>query len=108
MSTSVSLKPFIVRNRRNQSLQLATGIRERRVYLLNMTVEQANEFSGLKPEQWSALEEGWIPAMDNKLWIWWSLAGTLRVSVDRLFNLASADVARNEALARKEQKEVVA
>jgi hypothetical protein len=66
-----------------------------------MTVEQAAEFAGLKTEQWSALETGWIPPMDNTLWIWWSLAETLRVSADKLFNLANADLSRNEMLLKE-------
>jgi hypothetical protein len=85
----------------SQSLQLASAIRERRIQLLKMTIKQAAEFSGLKTEQWTDLEAGWIPPMDNTLWIWWTLAGTLSVSVSKLFNLAGADLARQEMLAKR-------
>jgi hypothetical protein len=103
MSTSVSLKPVAARNRCPQSLQLASAIQSRRVQILKMTIERAAEFSGLKPDLWCELEAGFIPPLDNTLWIWWTLAGTLEWSVSKLFNLASVDLARNEMLARKER-----
>jgi transcriptional regulator with XRE-family HTH domain len=83
-------------------MQLASAIQARRVQLLQ-TIEQVAEFSGLKPDLWSELEAGFIPPLDNTLWIWWTLAGTLQVSVSKLFNLASVDLARNEMLAKKEK-----
>lgn len=101
MSTSVSLQPCAASSRRTQSLQLASAIRERRTHLLEMTITQAAEFSGLKTEQWTDLEAGWIPPMDNTLWLWWTLAGTLSISVSKLLNLASTDLARREMLVNK-------
>lgn len=103
MSTRVSSQPRAAITRRTQSLQLAAAVQWRRKYLLKMTVAQAAEFSGLKPEQWSELEAGWIPAMDDnsQMWIWWSLAGTIQVKVDKLLRLASVDLAREEMFARE-------
>jgi hypothetical protein len=102
MSTSVSLKRVAARNRFTQSMQLASAIQARRVQLFT-TIEQAAEFSVLNPNIWSELEAGFIPPMDNTLWIWWTLAETLQLSVSKLFNLASVDLARNEMLAKKEK-----
>jgi len=101
MSTSVSSEP--VQACCTRSLQLAFTIQLRRILILNSTIEQASVFSGLEPDLWSKLEAGFIPPLDNTLWIWWTLAGTLEVSVSKLFNLASVDLARNEMLAKKER-----
>jgi len=101
LNTSVSSQSSTSRSSRTHTLQLASAIKARRVQFLNMTTEQAAHFSGLSPEQWSALESGWLPAMDNTQWIWWTLAGSLQVKVDKLFRLASVDLAREQLLSRK-------
>jgi hypothetical protein len=103
MRTSVScLKSSAARNRRNQSWQLAAAIRARRVHVLNMTVEQAAEFAGLGEKRWADLESGWIPPQDDgNLWIWWALAASLEVKAERLFCLASSDLAQEGLLAEE-------
>lgn len=101
MSTKAPSTRCAARNCHTSSLQLASAIRTRRVHFLNMTVEEAAVFAGLKADQWVSLESGWIPPLDNTLWIWWSLAGTLGVSADKLFNLANVDLTRNEQFAKE-------
>lgn len=102
MSTPVSfLQPCTTPKRRTQSLQLASAIHARRLHL-KMSIEQAAEFSGLKPEQWADLENGWLPPIDpGSMWIWWTLASSLQMKADRLRRLASVDLARQEIYAKK-------
>jgi hypothetical protein len=101
MRTRVSsLEPGAARNRHTQSRQLATTIQARRVHCLNMTIQQAAEFAGLGARRWIDLESGWIPPQDDgNLWIWWALASTLEVKAERLFCLASEDLANEGLLA---------
>src|ERR1700687_1578410 len=101
MNANSSSRRVAPQKRDSQSLRLATALRIRRVQLLRMTIKEAAELAGLEPEQWSALESGWIPAMGDRLWIWFTLAGTLQVTVDKLFHLAGDDLARRSVFSRK-------
>ena len=96
MRTNVScLQPGAARNRRTQSRQLAAAILARRVHFLNMTIQQAGEFAGIGAKRLADLESGWIPPQDDgNLWIWWALAASLEVKAERLFRLASGDLAQ--------------
>jgi hypothetical protein len=55
MSTKAPSTRCAARNRHTSSLQLASAIRTRRVHFLNMTVEEAAEFAGLKADQCGSL-----------------------------------------------------
>jgi DNA-binding XRE family transcriptional regulator len=102
MRPSVScINPGAARSRRTQCRQLAAAIQARRVQF-NMTIQQAAEFAGLGPKLWVDLESGWIPPQDDgNLWIWWALAASLEVKAERLFCLASADLAHEGLLAKE-------
>ncbi len=102
MRRSVScINPGAARSR-TQRRQLAAAIQARRVYFLHMTIQQAAEFAGLGAKLWVDLESGWIPSQDDgNLWIWWALAASLEVKAERLFCLASADLAHEGLIAKE-------
>jgi DNA-binding XRE family transcriptional regulator len=67
-----------------------------------MTLQQAAEFAGLGEQRLAELESGWIPPQDDdNLWIWWALAASLEVKAERLFRLASVDLAQEGLLAEE-------
>lgn len=79
----------VAQNGNNEDPQLASFI-ERRRFQLKMSCEQAAKLAGLGLSQWLALESGWIPPSGEN--IWWALAGTLEIGINKITYLA--DVSR--------------
>ena len=98
MSTSVYSRQAVSREHHNYPRQLASAIKARRIQLFT-SIEQAAECAGITTKLWFALESGAIPAQD---WIWLTLAGALRVKVNRLYTLRDVDIARRERTGDRE------
>ena len=98
MSTSVYSRQAVSRAHHNYPRQLASAIKDRRIQLFT-SIEQAAECAGITTKLWFALESGAIPAQD---WIWLTLAGALRVKVNRLYTLRDVDIARRERTGDRE------